>query len=77
MVGILCQSHLGYADLLLAYGRLGLGAMLLNPRLSGGQLAAVCWQKPLDLVICNLEFVPKVRGLELRPGGPYVALLFM
>ncbi len=74
-VGILCQSHLGYAELLLACGRLGLEAVLLNTSLTAGQLKTVHGQRPLDLIICDLEFAPRVQDLKATPGGPQVVLL--
>jgi len=63
-LGILCRNHLGFVETLLACGRLGLEAVLLNPGLTVGQLAAVCRQQPLDLIVCDLEFEAKMQGLE-------------
>lgn len=63
-VGLLCHSHLGYVEALLACGRLGLEVVLLNPSSTIGQLAAVFLEKPLDLIICDPEYESKAQSLR-------------
>lgn len=72
--GLLCRSHLGLVEALLACGRLGLEVVLLNPNLSVGQLAAVYQQKNLDLILYDLEHQDKAQSLQ-EAGAPQAVLL--
>ncbi|UQN06383.1 AMP-binding protein [Deinococcus sp. QL22] len=55
-VGLLCRNHLTFVATLLACGRLGLDAVLLNTTFSPEEVAAVCASQRLELLICDDAF---------------------
>ncbi|MDB5046633.1 MAG: hypothetical protein JWQ08_2683 [Deinococcus sp.] len=62
-VGLLCRNHLTFVATLLACGRLGLDAVLLNTTFSPEEVAAVCASQRLDLLVCDDAFA---EGLSLN-----------
>ena len=55
-VAILCRNHRGFLDALIAAGRLGVPALLLNTGFSGPQLADVLEREQGALIIHDEEF---------------------
>lgn len=62
-VGLLGRNSIAYVEALLACGRLGLEVVLLNTMQSNEQIRDLLKNKPLDLLLCDPEFVPKLAGL--------------
>ncbi|ANE43845.1 AMP-binding protein [Deinococcus puniceus] len=62
-IGLLGRNHLTFVVTLLACGRLGLDAVLLNITFSPEEVAAVCASQRLDVLVCDDAFV---EGLSLE-----------
>ncbi|BDP43948.1 acyl-CoA synthetase (plasmid) [Deinococcus aetherius] len=62
-VGLLGRNHATFVATLLACGRLGLRAVLLNTSFSARQTLEVCGAQALDLLVVDDEFVPGLRAL--------------
>lgn len=68
-VAILCRNHRGFVDALLAAGRLGVPALLLNTGFSGPQLADVLEREQGSLIIYDEEFAGLVAEARSRIAG--------
>ncbi|GAB3857080.1 acyl-CoA ligase FadD12 [Nocardioides maradonensis] len=68
-VAILCRNHRGFVDALLAAGRLGVPALLLNTGFSGPQLADVLEREQSTLVVYDEEFAGLVAEARERIPG--------
>lgn len=77
-VGLLGRNHATFVATLLACGRLGLRAVLLNTSFSPRQTLEVCGRLRLDLLALDDGFVPGLRdlgaGVPLWPGSEVAAL---
>jgi acyl-CoA synthetase (AMP-forming)/AMP-acid ligase II len=62
-LGLLCRNHRGVIAGLVAAGKLGADAVLLNVGLSAGQLREVAGELRLHTVIADEEFRPALAGL--------------
>ncbi|HYG93888.1 MAG TPA: AMP-binding protein [Nocardioides sp.] len=65
-VAILCRNHRGFLDALIAAGRLGVPALLLNTGFSGPQLADVLEREQGALIIHDEEFEGLVADARRR-----------
>ncbi|WP_323791405.1 AMP-binding protein [Nocardioides sp.] len=65
-VAILCRNHRGFVDALLAAGRLGVPALLLNTGFSGPQLADVLEREGASLIVYDEEFAGLVDDARAR-----------
>ncbi|GAB4011066.1 AMP-binding protein [Nocardioides ultimimeridianus] len=68
-VAILCRNHRGFVDALLAAGRLGVPALLLNTGFSGAQLADVLEREQGSLIVYDEEFAGLVAEARSRIPG--------
>ncbi len=68
-VAILCRNHRGFVDALLAAGRLGVPALLLNTGFSGPQLAEVLEREGASVIIYDDEFAGLVAEARSRIPG--------
>ncbi|KAA1421702.1 AMP-binding protein [Nocardioides humilatus] len=68
-VAILCRNHRGFVDALLAAGRLGVPALLLNTGFSAPQLADVLEREKSSLIIYDEEFAGLVADARSRIPG--------
>jgi acyl-CoA synthetase (AMP-forming)/AMP-acid ligase II len=77
-VAILCRNHRGFVDALLAAGKLGVPALLLNTGFSGPQLADVLEREQASHIIYDEEFsglldeararMPRLEELDSESG---------
>ena len=65
-VAILCRNHRGFVDALIAAGRLGVPALLLNTGFSGPQLADVLEREQGALIVYDEEFSGLVAAARER-----------
>lgn len=68
-IAILCRNHRGFVDALLAAGRLGVPALLLNTGFSGPQLADVLEREQATLILYDEEFAGLVAQARERIQG--------
>ncbi len=68
-VAILCRNHRGFVDALLAAGRLGAPALLLNTGFSAPQLADVLEREGASLIVYDEEFAGLVADARARIPG--------
>ncbi|GHC73965.1 fatty-acyl-CoA synthase [Nocardiopsis terrae] len=62
-VGILCRNHAGMVQTMVACGRLGADAVLLNTGLAAGPLVDVVEQNEISLLVADAEFEELCGGL--------------
>jgi acyl-CoA synthetase (AMP-forming)/AMP-acid ligase II len=68
-VAILCRNHRGFVDALLAAGKLGVPALLLNTGFSGPQLADVLEREQASHIIYDEEFSGLLHEARARIPG--------
>ncbi len=68
-VAILCRNHRGFVDALLAAGRLGVPALLLNTGFTGPALADVLEREGASVVIADEEFDSVLSDVRARIPG--------
>ena len=68
-VAILCRNHRGFVDALLAAGRLGVPALLLNTGFTGPAIAEVLEREGAGLVIYDEEFSEVIADSRSRILG--------
>ncbi|MFB9994877.1 AMP-binding protein [Deinococcus oregonensis] len=75
-VGLLCRNHLTFVATLLACGRLGVDAVLLNTTFSPKEVAAVCASQRLSLLVCDDAFAEglSLEGVMLLPVSSLATL---
>jgi len=81
-VAILCRNHRGFVDALLAAGKLGVPALLLNTGFSGPQLADVLEREQASHIIYDEEFsglldeararLPRLEELDSETGVEFL-----
>jgi fatty-acyl-CoA synthase len=65
----MCRNHRGFVEALVAAGRLGATALLLNTGFAGPQLTEVLAREGADLVVHDEEFAPLLAG-EAQDSRP-------
>lgn len=69
VLAVLCRNHRGFVDALLANGRLGGSALLLNTGFSGPQLAEVMEREGARVIVYDEEFSGVVAEARERIDG--------
>ncbi len=67
-VAILVRNHAGFLEATFAAAKCGARLVLFNTSFGGPQIRDVAAREKIDLLVCDDEYAPLVKGLELRLG---------
>ncbi len=63
-VGLLARNHIGFVEVLLACGRLGVHVIMLNTGMSPAQAAVVADQQDLRLLVVDTDLAEKIAEVD-------------